>query len=258
MSAPLKPGTLYLLPAPLHPYDAETWDPATLAQTMPARSLHLLAALPSFVVESERTALRLLSRLKDREAMGKVSLKVLDEHSSPEVIPGLLAEILDGADVGFFSEAGLPCVADPGAALVAEAHARGIRVVPVSGPSSLMLGLIASGLDAQRFSFLGYLPQDRAARRNSIQRLAGDFRRDGITRLFIETPYRNDALFSDFIALLPDEAWLCVAADLCGKGERIESKPVKSWKAAPAAPIGKVPAVFLFGNRAALRPRDTR
>ncbi len=258
MTAPRKPGTLYLLPAPLHPYDAETWDPAALAQTLPARALSLLASLPSFVVESERTAMRLLSRLKDRDGMERLSLKVLDEHSGPDAIPGLLAEIADGADVGFFSEAGLPCVADPGAALVAEAHARGIRVVPISGPSSLMLGLISSGLDAQRFSFLGYLPQDRAARRSAILRLAGDFRRDGITRLFIETPYRNDALFADLAALLPEEAWLCVAAGLCCKGERIESKPVKSWKAAPAAPIGKVPAVFLFGNRAALRPRDTR
>lgn len=258
MSAQRKPGTLYLLPAPLHPYDAGTWDPAALAQTMPARSLSLLTSLTSFIVESERTALRLLSRLKDRDGMEKLSLKVLDEHSGAAAIPGLLAEIIDGADVGFFSEAGLPCVADPGAALVAEAHARGVRVVPVSGPSSLMLGLIASGLDAQRFSFLGYLPQDRAARRSAILRLAGDFRRDGITRLFIETPYRNDALFADLAALLPDEAWLCVAADLCGAGERVESRPVKAWKDAPAAPIGKVPAVFLFGNRAALRPRDTR
>ena len=258
MTAPPRPGRLFLLPAPLHPYEAETWDPATLAQTLPARALSLLASLPSFVVESERTALRLLSRLKDRGGMEKLSLKVLDEHSPPDVIPGLLSDILAGADAGFFSEAGLPCVADPGAALVAEAHARGIEVVPVSGPSSLMLALIASGLEAQRFAFLGYLPQDRAARRSSIQRLAGDFRRDGMTRLFIETPYRNDALLSDLAALLPDEVWLCVAADLCGRGERVESRPVRAWKASPAAPIGKVPAVFLFGNRAGLRPRDTR
>lgn len=258
MSAPKKPGTLYLLPAPLHPYDADAWAPAALAQTLPARALSLLASLSVFVVESERTALRLLSRLQDREGMERLSLKVLDEHSGPEAIPSLLAETIDKADVGFFSEAGLPCVADPGAALVAEAHARGIRVVPVSGPSSLMLGLIASGLDAQRFSFLGYLPQDKAARRSAIQRLGGDFRRDGITRLFIETPYRNDALFCDLVAFLPDEAWLCIAADLCGGGERVESRPVRIWRTAPAAPIGKVPAVFLFGNRAALRPRDTR
>lgn len=258
MSAQRQRGKLYLLPAPLSPYEAGAWDPATLSLTMPALALSLLASLPSFIVESERTALRLLSRLRGAGEMDTLSLKVLDEHSGPEIIPGLLTDIMTGDDVGFFSEAGLPCVADPGAALVAEAHTRGIKVVPVSGPSSIMLGLIASGLEAQRFTFLGYLPQDKTARRASIQRLASDFRRDGMTRLFIETPYRNDTLLSDLVALLPDEVWLCVAANLCGKDERVESKPIRAWKLAPLSPIGKVPAVFLFGNRAVSRPRDTR
>lgn len=257
MTAP-KPGKLFLLPTPLQPYSPQAWDPYILAQSIPAEALRLLATLRCFVVESERTALRLLSRLKDREGMEKLSMRILDEHSTEADIPGLLVDVLAGEDCGFFTEAGMPCIADPGAALVAQAHARGIVVVPVSGPSSIFLALTASGLDAQRFSFLGYLPQEKAARRTNILRLCKEFAQDSITRIFIETPYRNDALLSDMADLLPKDVWLCVATGLSSLEERITSQPASLWRAAALPVVGKIPSVFLFGKKAGLRPRNTR
>lgn len=253
-----KPGILYLLPAPLQPYETGAWEPAALSQSIPAAALRLFSTLDCFIVESERTALRLLSRLRDKEGMERLSLGILDEHSSELEIPGLLKEVLVGKDCGFFTEAGMPCIADPGAALVSFAHSRGIKIVPVSGPSSIVLALTASGLDAQRFAFLGYLPQERSARRVAIQRIARDIGQDGMTRLFIETPYRNDALLAECATLLPDELWLCVAIGLCGPEEEIISMPAALWRASPLPKLGKVPAVFLFGQKASLKPRNTR
>lgn len=259
-------GSLYLLPAPLEPWSPEAWDAARLALSLPGRALSLYAGLSHFVVESERTALRLLSRFRSREAMESLHLQVLDEHSLPEDVPELLAPMLAGEDCGFFSEAGMPCIADPGAALVAAAHAIAVPVVPVSGPSSISLALVASGLDAQRFAFLGYLPQERGARIGAIRSLAAEIARDGMTRIFIETPYRNHSMLSDLAATLSPGLQLCVASDLCGPSERIQSAKVARWKAELAtnagrsvhAPLlsipGKVPAVFLIGHPASLAP----
>lgn len=251
-------GRLYLLPAPLQPYGADGWNPALLAQTIPAQASHLLSSLDCFIVESERTALRLLSRFKDREGMERLRLRILDEHSDESEIPGLLADIVAGRDCGFFTEAGMPCIADPGAALVACAHSIGAVVVPVSGPSSIILALSASGLDAQRFAFLGYLPPDRANRRKTIVRLVGEIARDGMTRLFIETPYRNGALLGDLVELLPEGLWISVASGLCGSEEQILSRPVDLWRASALPAPGKIPAVFIIGKKAGLRPRNTR
>ncbi len=260
------PGSLYLLPAPLEPWSPEAWDASRLAMSLPGRALSLYVSLRHFVVESERTALRLLSRFRSREAMESLHLQILDEHSLPEEVPGLLAPMLAGEDCGFFSEAGMPCIADPGAVLVAAAHAKGLHVVPVSGPSSISLALVASGLDAQRFAFLGYLPQERGARIGAIRNLAAEIARDGMTRIFIETPYRNHSMLSDLAATLPSGLQLCVASDLCGPTERIQSAKVARWKAELGAKAehdgqsdllsvpGKVPAVFLIGYPALLAP----
>jgi len=250
-------GTLYLLPAPLQPYEAGAWDSASLSQSIPAAALRLFATLDCFIVESERTALRLLSRVRDREGMERLSLGILNEHSLESDIPALLQDVLAGKDCGFFSDAGMPCIADPGAALVSFAHSRGVKVVAVSGPSSIILALSASGLDAQRFAFLGYLPQEKIARRAAIQRLARDIKQDGMTRLFIETPYRNNALLADCAAFLPDDMWLSVAIGLCGPEESVLSMPAALWRASPLPRLGKAPAVFLFGQKASLKPRNT-
>lgn len=249
-------GKLYLLPAPLRGFDELKWSADSVAAELPARALSLMGSLRSFIVESERSALRLLSRFKSPGDLAAASFHVLDEHGAKEGMEALMAPLLDGQDCGLLSEAGMPCVADPGAALVAAAHIRGIEVVPVSGPSSILLALSASGLSGQRFSFLGYLPAPSRERRASLQSLGRECQQDRTTRICIETPYRNDALLADAIALLPPTAWLSVAADIGSESQTIVSKPVGAWREEGPGSIGKRPAVFLFGYPADIRPAD--
>ena len=251
-----KQGRLYLLPAPLRSFSDALWSKESVSAELPAEALRLFSVLDTFVVESERSATRLLSRFKDTEEMKALKLLILDEHSEETDLPGLLAHLLTGEDCGLLSEAGMPCIADPGAALVAEAHSRGIEVIPISGPSSILLALAASGLSAQSFIFLGYLPAERGARRARLGQLSSAFQKDRLTRIFIEAPYRNDALLVDCVSVLPESAWLAVAADLGGDRHSISSRPLEKWKAEPLTLIGKIPAVFLFGERAPLRPRN--
>lgn len=242
-------GSLYLVPNALDP------EIGPAEAVMPALALARVRTLRRFIVEGERAAWRLLSSVLEKEALATVSMEILDEHSSPEDLPRLLMPLLSGEDVGLLSEAGLPCVADPGGALVAAAHENGIRVVPLVGPSSLLLSLSSSGLDGQRFSFLGYLPQDRSERRAALASIDRGVRADGATRIFIETPYRNDKLLADCLEVLSPDTRLCVAAALSTERERIRSAAVRDWKA-PPEPIGKEPAVFLVGRKAGLGPQS--
>ncbi|HEY9055396.1 MAG TPA: SAM-dependent methyltransferase [Rectinemataceae bacterium] len=250
-------GKLFLLPAPLRDFDEERWSAESLAAELPARALSLMEELETFIVESERSAVRLLSRVKSQAAMRKIELKLLDEHGTREGLDTLLSPLIDGRDCGLLSEAGMPCIADPGAALVAAAHIRGVEVVPVSGPSSILLALSASGLSGQNFFFLGYLPASGSERKAALSSLGREFLRDRTTRIFIETPYRNDALLADALAFLPEKAWLSVAAGIGSVKEKIVSKPVERWRKEGPAGIGKKPAVFLIGFPAALRPSDS-
>jgi 16S rRNA (cytidine1402-2'-O)-methyltransferase len=238
-----KPGRLYLIPNLLDPGSAPE-------ACLPAAALASTRALRHFVVEGEKAAWRLLSKVLDKEEASKVSMEILDEHTPPEALPALLAPLLGGEDLGLISEAGMPCVADPGAALVSLAHDSGIAVVPLVGPSSLLLALAASGLDGQRFSFLGYLPQDPSGRRSALAAIDRGIKADGATRLFIETPYRNDRLLDDCVTVLSAATRLCVAASLLSPEERIVSRTIDAWRVEPWRP-GKVPAVFLAGDRAA-------
>jgi len=241
-------GTLYLLPAPLKPQGEKGWTREEIIAELPAGAITLMVSLDRFVVESERSAVRLFSRLRDRESMERLRLSVLDEHSLPNVLDSLLEPLVRGEDVGLVSEAGMPCIADPGAALVAKAHAAGIPVTPLSGPSSLMLALAASGLDGQRFMFMGYLPAGSGERKTALESLARAHSRDGITRLFIETPYRNDSLFADCLAILPQAIALCVASDIAGGDEKIVCMSIDAWKRSGRRGPGKRPAVFLVGS----------
>jgi 16S rRNA (cytidine1402-2'-O)-methyltransferase len=234
-----RPGVLYLVPnliAPGNP--ALELPPATIAR---------LGSLRRFVVEGEKSAWRLLSSIMDREVLALVTMELLDEHTDPGLLPGLLAPLLAGEDLGLVSEAGMPCVADPGAPLVALAQDRGIRVVPLVGPSSILLALAASGLDGQHWSFLGYLPSDREGRRLSLEAMDKEIRRDGATRIFIEAPYRNDHLLADCLERLGPDTRLCVAHSIGSAAESILSATVAEWKKRGVA-IGKVPAIFLAGG----------
>jgi len=249
-----KSGILYLLPAPLRPYEVGAWDPAALSQSIPAAALRLFSTLDRFIVESERMALRLLSRLRDKEGMERLSLGILNEHSSESDIPGLLQAVLAGNDCGFFTEAGMPCIADPGAALVSFAHSRGVKVVPVSGPSSIILALTASGLDAQRFAFSATCIRKRL-RRAAIQRVARDIKQDGMTRLLSRR--RTGMKPCSRIAQPSCRMTWAVRRDRALRflRKKVLSMPASLWRAGPLPRLGKAPAVFLFGQKASWKPR---
>ena len=169
----------------------------------------------------------------------------MNEHTQPKEVEALAALFENGQDVGLITEAGLPAVADPGALLVALCHRRGIEVVPFTGPSSLMLALMASGLDGQSFAFCGYLPAKTDERRSAIRTVEKRSSQLHQTQLFIETPYRNDSLMADLLASCRDDTRLCIAADLTLPTATIRTRTVREWKKAPIE-IGKRPCVFLL------------
>jgi 16S rRNA (cytidine1402-2'-O)-methyltransferase len=169
----------------------------------------------------------------------------LNEHTPSSEVAALLEPAIQGRDLGVLSEAGAPAVADPGALLVAAAHALGIQVVPLVGPSSLLLALMASGLEGQRFRFVGYLPADSAARRAAIAELERQSSRLAETQIFIETPYRNDALLGDLLQACKGSTRLAVAAELTSPREWIRMERIEGWKKR-SEPIGKRPAIFLL------------
>lgn len=233
-------GRLFLIPAPIG-------DGSPLRILSP-EVVDTIRSLRHFVVESERSAGRLLAGILAPEALRETVFHVLNEHTDPKTVAGLLEPALLGRDLGILSEAGCPCVADPGADLVSEAHRRGIRVVPLPGPSSILLALMASGYSGQKFEFLGYLPVKTEERRAALKRLEQEALRDGSTKIFIEAPYRNPALLSDALAVLEPDTRLCVAVSLGGASERILSMEIRGWRSAEFT-LGREPAVFLLARR---------
>ncbi len=232
-------GKLVLVPAWL----SEGTNPAS---ALPATVLERVRALECFVVEDARSARHFLAACGHPKPMRELRFEELNEHTDAAAVPALLAPLLEGCDVGLLSEAGAPAVADPGALLVAQAHARGIAVVPLVGPSSILLAIMASGLEGQRFRFLGYLPVEAAARRQRLMEIERDSARNHETQIFIETPYRNDALLADILQACKGATRLCIAADLTGATEWIRMDRIESWKSRPSPAIGKRPAIFLL------------
>lgn len=231
-------GRLYLLPAWL----SEDTPPE---HVVPALVLERIRALDAFVVENAKSARRFIASCGHPKRLRDIAMAELNEHTAPAEVPALLEPLLAGRDLGLLSEAGVPAVADPGALLVAAAHAQGIRAVPMVGPSSLLLALMASGLEGQRFRFVGYLPAESAARRIALVDLERQSARNAETQIFIETPYRNDSLLADVLHACSPGTRLAIAADLTGPGEWIRSERLQAWKSRPS-PIGKRPAIFLL------------
>jgi 16S rRNA (cytidine1402-2'-O)-methyltransferase len=199
-----------------------------------------------FVAENPKTARAFLTSVKMPVAIKDISITTLDAHTK-DVDP-LLKPLREGKVLGLLSEAGCPAIADPGAALVEAAHREGFRVVPLVGPSSLMLALMASGLEGQRFAFCGYLPRETADREKRIREIEKRSRAENETQIFIETPYRNDVLLTSLLGVCGGKTQLCIAADLTLSTESIKTKTIAEWKKADAA-IGKRPAVFLLLSR---------
>jgi 16S rRNA (cytidine1402-2'-O)-methyltransferase len=174
-----------------------------------------------------------------------VSITELSEHTAAVEVPKLLQPLREGRSLGLLSEAGCPAIADPGALLVEAAHREGFRVVPLVGPSAITLALMASGLEGQRFAFCGYLPRDPGERAKRIRELEARSRKEAETEIFIETPYRNDAMVSSLLEACSPTTRVCIAADLTLSSESVRTKPIADWRRAPPA-IGKRPAVFLL------------
>lgn len=228
---------LYLIPTTLGENEP--------AEVLPRSVLNLIPSLRIFVVEELRTARRFLSKTGHRGHIDELEFHTLNEHTSAQEVSAL-TELFSRGDVGLLSEAGLPAVADPGALLVAACHRMGIDVVPLVGPSSLMLALMGSGLNGQSFAFRGYLPaktDERRAALRSVEKQSASLHQ---SQIFIETPYRNDALFADMLAGLSDSTRLCIAADLTLESELIRTKTVAQWKKEKAFSIGKRPCVFII------------
>ena len=234
-----KKGKLYLIPTPL----AE----GPLENSLPGAVLAQVPKLRFFVVEELRTARRFLSIAGLKGQIDGLWLRELNEHTAPEALSELLQPLLDGQDLGLLSEAGLPAVADPGANLVALAQQNNIQVIPLTGPSSLMLALMASGMNGQNFAFVGYLPVPAAERRARLKQLERRVISESQTQLFIETPYRNLSLFQDILESCAPDIRLCVAVNLTAPEGFVLTKTVAQWRSASAPPIHKIPAVFILG-----------
>ena len=229
-------GKLYLIPSPLGEYDP--------AEVLPGPVLERACSLKCFVVEELRTARRFLSAAGLKGQIDTLEFHTLNEHTAPQEVEALAA-LFDKGDVGLISEAGLPAVADPGAALVALCHRKGIEVVPLVGPSSLMLALMASGLNGQSFAFRGYLPAKTDERRSALKTIERDSKSLNQSQIFIETPYRNDSLLKDLLQFLQPTTRLTVAADITLPDVFIRTKTIAGWRKEPVE-IGKRPCVFII------------
>ena len=226
-----------MIPSPLSESDPR--------EVIPEPTLELLHRIDRYVVEEERTVRRYLSRAGLKGHIDELTFVELNEHTQPEQIEKMLDLFEDGKDVGLISEAGLPAVADPGAALVALCHRHTIQVCPLVGPSSLMLALMGSGLNGQSFAFCGYLPAKTDERRKAIREIERRSSQLNQTEMFIETPYRNDSMMADLLAALQPKTRLCIAADITMPDETIMTRTVREWQKSPVV-IGKRPCVFLI------------
>ena len=230
-------GKLYLVPSPLGDNAPE--------EVIPGPVLEILGHIGTFVVEEARTARRYLSKAGLKGHIDGLEFHELNEHTSREEIEGYLSLFDGGNDVALISEAGLPAVADPGAQLVALAHRHGISVIPLVGPSSLMLALMSSGLNGQSFAFCGYLPAKRDERRSKLKSIEKISAASGQTQIFIETPYRNHRLIDDLVRHCRPATRLCVACDISCPTEEIHTRTIAEWSKA-RYDIQKRPAIFLI------------
>jgi 16S rRNA (cytidine1402-2'-O)-methyltransferase len=232
-------GRLYLIPSNL----ATPFEPGSI---LPATALAIVRRLTDFVVEDAKTSRAFLKACETDAPLQAISMTVLNEHTIPADVESLLAPLLAGRDLGLLSDAGAPGVADPGALLVAAAHKRSISVIPLVGPSSILLALMGSGLNGQRFTFQGYLPVDRQARLAVLRNIEKESAVNSTTQVFIETPYRNTALFADILATCRPGTRLCVAADLTAEHQLLITMPLSEWNKRPPPDLNRRPTVFLL------------
>ncbi len=230
-------GKLYLIPVSLGDSDPE--------RSFPPLNKKIIEGIEDFIVENEKSARRFIKEILPEKSQPNLKLKGLNKFTDPNEIPGFLDAAKEGKNIGLLSEAGCPGVADPGAEIVKLAHRYGIQVVPLVGPSSILLALMSSGMNGQSFSFHGYLPIDKKERKNEIKQLERISLERNQAQIFIETPYRNMKFLEDLVNILHPSTRICVAADLTLDSEFIKTATASEWKNIKAD-LHKRPAIFII------------
>lgn len=230
-------GKLYLIPTVL--------GDEPVNQVLPAGTIAIIHTIDHFIVEEIRTARRFLRKAGVSRPLDDFSFEIFNEHSAKEDISFYLQPALNGISIGLLSEAGTPCIADPGSEIVGMAHREGISVIPLTGPSSLLLTLMASGFNGQNFAFVGYLPVDRSERVKRIKEIERTVFDKDQTQIFIETPYRNNQLLEALLIACHEETRLCIGTDVTSESGFITTKPIREWRT-NKPDINKKPTVFLL------------
>lgn len=232
-------GKLYLLPSALSDAPPEA--------VFPAFNRELITRIKHYVVENEKTARRFLKKLNPELVIQELELYPLNKYTEPQDVESYLEPCRQGTDMVLLSDAGCPGVADPGAAVVAIAHREQIEVIPLIGPSSILLALMASGMDGQRFRFHGYLPRDNKPLKNTLKEMERVVLQSGDSQIFMETPYRNKNLLTFLIKELPGNMELCIACDITADQQMIQTKTLQAWKK-QLPDIQKKPCIFVLGK----------
>ena len=214
---------------------------------IPSYVLAIINSIDEFVVENEKSARQFLKKAGYKKPWNNVRLHLLNEHTRPDEISELMNPLLEGKNMGLLSEAGCPAVADPGAELVQAAQRLAIRVIPLVGASSVILSLMASGLNGQSFLFAGYIPKERAARIKALTEMEKVAIKKNQTQIFIEAPYRNQHLLEDILEHCDQDTLLCIACEMTGENEFIKTKSISEWKK-KVPDINKRPTIFLIGR----------
>ena len=231
-------GKLFLIPV--------TLGKSTNSSVLPDGVMECAKQLTHFIAENAKSARAFLKSLPSDTPLQQIEIRELNEHTNSNLLPELLAQLLSGNDVGLISEAGCPAVADPGANLVALAHQEGIQVLPMIGPSSILLALMGSGLSGQNFAFHGYLPAKDDLRQKKIRELEKDSRLEKRTQIFIETPYRNRQMLESLTKSCSPTTRICIATDLTLESEHISTNTCGEWKKQALPEIDRRPTVFLL------------
>jgi 16S rRNA (cytidine1402-2'-O)-methyltransferase len=232
-------GKLYVIPINISESD--------LSQVLPLFNDKIVKQLRVFVVEKIKTSRQFLRKMDRDFPIDDSVFYEQNKHDDYSFHRDVLVKLNEGNDVGLMSESGYPAIADPGSLIVSMAQSQGIKVIPLVGPSSILMALAASGMNGQGFTFNGYLPKKDPERSKEIKFITNLISKTGFAQIFIETPYRNEMIFSDFLKHCSDELKLCVAYDVTGVHEKIVTKSISSWKKSPF-PFDKVPCVFVLGN----------
>jgi len=235
----MKIGTLYLIPSPLAECD--------FMKIFPSYNSEIIQEIEHYIVEDLRTGRRFIKKLGMKKPMENLKFSTLNEHTKGNEIDGLLQPLTEGKNLGLISDAGTPCVADPGNIIVSRAQQLNAEVVPLVGPNSILLTLMASGLNGQSFAFNGYLPREQPDRERELRFLESLVKKHNQTQVFIETPYRNNHVFKSILSVCDPALRLCLGVNLTAENQMIKTMTVKKWKA-QQLDLHKQPAVFLLGR----------